>query len=163
MPEEYQLRYQFQPTPTPTDMSLSSGDSTFVTPPPLEASRPSISEQQHVTSGVSSFPSLISEFSLMHFLQRRRAQNRAAQRAYRERKEKHARGLEAKLLEMTEKYKNLEISHAQLKVAHDKLGKIFDLLVKGDNNEHLPSNAETLRKLLFLLYSVIAEREKLDC
>jgi len=59
---------------------------------------------------------------------------------------------------MTEKYKNLEISHSELKVAYEKLHKTLDLLVKGDEEDRLPSNAETLRKLLLLLHSEVSDR-----
>ena len=93
-------------------------------------------------------------------MQRRRAQNRAAQRAFRERKEKHARDLEAKLADMTEKYKNLEISHTELKISYEKLHKTLDLLVKGDEDDRLPSNAETLRKLLLVIHGEVTGRKK---
>lgn len=63
---------------------------------------------------------------------------------------------------MTEKYKNLEISHAELKVAYEKLHKTLDLLVKGGEEDRMPSNAETLRKLLLLLHGEVTEREKPD-
>jgi len=59
---------------------------------------------------------------------------------------------------MTEKYKNLEISHSELKVAYEKLHKTLDLLVKGDEEDRMPSNAETLRKLLLLLHSEVSDR-----
>lgn len=63
---------------------------------------------------------------------------------------------------MTDRYKTLEISHAELKVAYDKLHKTLDLLVKGDEEDRMPSNAETLRKLLLLLHGEVSEREKPD-
>lgn len=48
------IRYQFPLTPTATDISTSPVDSPFLSPAPsiLEAARPSITERQHVTSGV---------------------------------------------------------------------------------------------------------------
>lgn len=94
--------------------------------------------------------------------QRRRAQNRAAQRAFRERKEKHARDLEAQLAVMTEKYNKLEVSHIELNAAYEKLRKTIELLTQdGDDEGELEegktvrrrsSNSETLRKLLEILH-----------
>jgi len=61
---------------------------------------------------------------------------------------------------MTEKYKNLEISHAELRISYEKLHKTLDLLVKGDECDRLPSNAETLRKLLLVIHGEVSGREK---
>ncbi|KAF1965482.1 hypothetical protein BU23DRAFT_23468 [Bimuria novae-zelandiae CBS 107.79] len=101
-------------------------------------------ERQHTTSG------------------RRRAQNRAAQRAFRERKEKHARDLEAQLAVLTEKYNKLETSHSDLNAAYEKLRKTIELLTQDDDAEgddeegkqlrRRSSNSETLRKLLDILH-----------
>jgi AP-1-like factor len=94
--------------------------------------------------------------------QRRRAQNRAAQRAFRERKEKHARDLEAQLAVLTEKYNKLESSHSELNAAYDKLRKTIELLTQDDDAEgedddgrsvrRRSSNTDTLRKLLDILH-----------
>ena len=94
--------------------------------------------------------------------QRRRAQNRAAQRAFRERKEKHARDLEAQLAVLTEKYNKLETSHSDLSAAYEKLRKTIELLTQDDECEgddeddkqirRRSSNSETLRKLLDILH-----------
>lgn len=46
-------------------------------------------------------------------LQRRRAQNRASQRAFRERKEKHVKGLEHQLEELHEKHQDLLQSYSK--------------------------------------------------
>lgn len=51
-------------------------------------------------------------FTNMH-LQRRRAQNRASQRAFRERKEKHVKGLEHQLEELHEKHQDLLQSYSK--------------------------------------------------
>lgn len=95
-------------------------------------------------------------------LQRRRAQNRAAQRAFRERKEKHARDLEVELAALNDKYNKLENSHTELNAAYDKLRKTFELLTQDDDADgedeegHLSirrsSNPETLRKLLEIIH-----------
>jgi seryl-tRNA synthetase len=94
--------------------------------------------------------------------QRRRAQNRAAQRAFRERKEKHARDLEAQLAQLTDKYNKLESSHTELNAAYEKLRKTIELLTQDDDAEgedeegksirRRSSNSDTLRKLLDILH-----------
>jgi AP-1-like factor len=95
-------------------------------------------------------------------LQRRRAQNRAAQRAFRERKEKHARYLEAQLSVLSNKYNKLETSHSELSSAYEKLRKTIELLTQDDDAEgededgkttnRKSSNSDTLRKLLDILH-----------
>jgi AP-1-like factor len=95
--------------------------------------------------------------------QRRRAQNRAAQRAFRERKEKHARDLEIQLNELTTKYQRLETSHAELNVAYEKLQKTLELLTEKEVTEGSHGSTETLRKLLTILHGemkIKAERER---
>lgn len=94
--------------------------------------------------------------------QRRRAQNRAAQRAFRERKEKHARDLEAQLSVLSDKYNKLEVSHTELNAAYEKLRKTIELLTQDDDTEgddedgkttrRRSSNSDTLRKLLEILH-----------
>ncbi|KAK8185680.1 hypothetical protein BC567DRAFT_205083 [Phyllosticta citribraziliensis] len=63
---------------------------------------------------------------------RRRAQNRAAQRAFRERKEKHARDLETQLAMLSDKYTKLETSHAELSSAYEKLRRVIHLLTSDE-------------------------------
>ena len=87
------------------------------------------SERKHSTSG------------------RRRAQNRAAQRAFRERKEKHARDLEEALAAMSEKYRNLETKNAELEASYEKLRKTVELLTGKDIE-----GGETVRKMLEILH-----------
>ncbi|ORY00657.1 hypothetical protein BCR34DRAFT_575454 [Clohesyomyces aquaticus] len=117
-------------------------DPMFSQPP---ASNPA--EKAHTTSG------------------RRRAQNRAAQRAFRERKEKHARDLESQLSALTDKYNKLETSHSELNAAYDKLRKTIELLTSDDDAEgedddgknlrRRSSNSDTLRKLLEILHGEV--------
>ena len=100
--------------------------------------------------------------SRLTITQRRRAQNRAAQRAFRERKEKHARDLEVQLGALTDKYNKLEVSHTELNAAYDKLRKTIELLTQDDDAEgededgrqlrRRSSNSDTLRKLLEILH-----------
>lgn len=126
----------------------------------MSQSQPS-SERQHTTSGVRCFTSLLAHRMLTH-TQRRRAQNRAAQRAFRERKEKHARDLEAQLSVLTDKYTKLETSYSELNAAYEKLRKTNELLTQhgddedddddGKESRRRSSNQETLRKLLEILH-----------
>ena len=59
---------------------------------------------------------------------RRRAQNRATQRAFRERTKRHAQDLETKLADMTFNYHSLKCSHAGLVLAYGRLMKAFETL-----------------------------------
>jgi septal ring factor EnvC (AmiA/AmiB activator) len=96
--------------------------------------------------------------------QRRRAQNRAAQRAFRERKEKHAKDLEQQLAALTTKYRSLETSHAELAAAYEKLRKTIELLTKEESCG--PSTGgggvEVLRKVLGILHAEVAA-VKVEC
>jgi AP-1-like factor len=97
--------------------------------------------------------------------QRRRAQNRAAQRAFRERKEKHARDLEGQLAVLNQKYNKLETSHTELNAAYEKLRKTIELLTQdndanddeGKSSKRRNSNSETLRKLLEIIHGDFKE------
>jgi septal ring factor EnvC (AmiA/AmiB activator) len=139
---------------TPSDFG-SEQESPYCSPRPLhhepvyaqqaaaQGPAPAPAERQHATSG------------------RRRAQNRAAQRAFRERKEKHARDLECQLSALTDKYRTLESSHNELNAAYDKLRKTIELLTKDDEeamddedpkSRRRTSQSDTLRKLLEILH-----------
>ncbi|KAI4108542.1 MAG: hypothetical protein L6R37_000978 [Teloschistes peruensis] len=61
---------------------------------------------------------------------RRRAQNRASQRAFRERKEKHVQALETQLSALEDRHRDLQASHEQM----------------GDKNERLVCEVEGLRE-----------------
>ncbi|KAH7369686.1 hypothetical protein BKA65DRAFT_470944 [Rhexocercosporidium sp. MPI-PUGE-AT-0058] len=61
---------------------------------------------------------------------RRRAQNRAAQRAFRERREKRVRVLEEQVADITPKYNNMLRDHEILLQDHAKLQEILKLLTK---------------------------------
>ncbi|KAF1960838.1 hypothetical protein CC80DRAFT_265652 [Byssothecium circinans] len=100
----------------------SDHDASYCSPPPQIEMYPHVSapsapaERQHTTSG------------------RRRAQNRAAQRAFRERKEKHARDLEIQLAALEEKYKKLDSSHTELKSQHERLQRIMQAVVQDQDD-----------------------------
>ncbi|KAI4209905.1 MAG: hypothetical protein LQ351_007190 [Letrouitia transgressa] len=61
---------------------------------------------------------------------RRRAQNRASQRAFRERKEKHVQHLEQELETLETKYQNLSKSHSDLGSVNNKLKQEVESLRK---------------------------------
>jgi AP-1-like factor len=121
-------------------------------------------EKTHTTSGVGHCY-LAACYMVTDNSQRRRAQNRAAQRAFRERKEKHARDLEVQLSAMSEKYNRLELSHTELNAAYEKLRKTIELLTQDDDAEgededgrsikRKSSSSDTLRKLLDILHGEI--------
>ncbi|MCJ1446005.1 MAG: hypothetical protein MMC23_006510 [Stictis urceolatum] len=64
--------------------------------------------------------------SSMHM--RRRAQNRASQRAFRERKEKHAQDLQRQLDELETRHKALQGSYNELGSTNKKLADELDVL-----------------------------------
>lgn len=147
-----QMQFGSYPMPmTPSDFG-SDHDSPYCSPRPPPHAEPVFSsahssaptERTHTTSG------------------RRRAQNRAAQRAFRERKEKHARDLETQLSALTDKYNKLEVSHSELNAAYEKLRKTIELLTQDDDADgedeegktirRRSSNSDTLRKLLEILH-----------
>lgn len=154
---------------TPSDLG-SDHDSPYCSPRPLQHAEPHFThipgamsaERTHTTSGVSAQNPFWSQSNLICFFQRRRAQNRAAQRAFRERKEKHARDLEVQLSALTEKYTKLEVSHSELTIAYEKLRRTIELLTQDDDNggedeegksaRRRVGNSDTLRKLLDILH-----------
>lgn len=144
-----EMNFNCQLPMTPSDFG-SADESPYCSPQPRQTElaypihKPSSQERTHATSG------------------RRRAQNRAAQRAFRERKEKHARDLETQLNAMTEKYRTLEWSHHELNAAYDKLRKTIELLTKVDGEEQPPSNADTMRKILEILHGEVQSVAKLE-
>jgi len=79
---------------------------------------------------------------------RRRAQNRAAQRAFRERKEKRAKDLEEQLSIMSGKYKDLESQHHSLQMSHEKLQQTLELLTCDDDGR---TSGEQLRRFLDII------------
>ncbi|PVI05508.1 hypothetical protein DM02DRAFT_610524 [Periconia macrospinosa] len=137
---------------TPPEFGSDHDTPSYCSPPPLPQQLDQVygqvaqsgADRQHTTSG------------------RRRAQNRAAQRAFRERKEKHARDLEVQLSALTERYTKLETSHSELNAAYEKLRKTIELLTQDDDAEgeeddgkltrRRSSNTDTLRKLLDILH-----------
>ncbi|KAF2877400.1 hypothetical protein BDV95DRAFT_625299 [Massariosphaeria phaeospora] len=146
------MQFGSYPLPmTPSEFG-SDHDSPYCSPRPpphvepvyAQATGPKQIERTHTTSG------------------RRRAQNRAAQRAFRERKEKHARDLEAQLGALNDKYNKLETSHTELNAAYEKLRKTVELLTADEDAEgededdrtirRKSSNSDTLRKVLEILH-----------
>jgi AP-1-like factor len=165
-----QMQFGSYPMPmTPSDFG-SDHDSPYCSPRPPPHAEPAFSsahssaptERTHTTSGVCLRIYPLTRNQLLTELQRRRAQNRAAQRAFRERKEKHARDLETQLSALTDKYNKLEASHSDLNAAYEKLRKTIELLTQDDDAEgeddegkttrRRSSNSDTLRKLLEILH-----------
>jgi len=144
IPDDLSFNYPMPLTPS----DFGSADEGALYSPRSSISIPTpngLPEKTHATSG------------------RRRAQNRAAQRAFRERKEKHARDLEVQLNELTTKYRSLETSHAELTAAYEKLQKTLELLTQKEETDGAGAgSAETLRKFLTILHGemkIKAERE----
>ncbi|CAG5137048.1 uncharacterized protein ALTATR162_LOCUS33 [Alternaria atra] len=99
---------------------------------------------------------------------RRRAQNRAAQRAFHQRKEMHTRNLEAQVATLSENYAKLVISHSKLTTAYKDLWKTMKMLTQDNDAEDEDEgeegkesktiarriiNSDTLRNLLEKLLS----------
>lgn len=66
---------------------------------------------------------LVSISTMLICQQRRRAQNRASQRAFRDRKEKHVKELEHKLQELEDKHSSLSQSHETLQQEYSNTKK----------------------------------------
>ncbi len=73
----------------------------------------------HVRSVSTSHTQMVQQRLIVE--QRRRAQNRASQRAFRDRKEQHVKNLESELKELGGKYKDLEKSYDSLNSSHNSL------------------------------------------
>ena len=100
--------------------------------------------------------------------QRRRAQNRASQRAFRDRKEKHMRELETKLNELSRSYETLQVEYSSVKQELDKLRKET---MEGSNSSNPrnyqakdweESRREILDPLLFDVSAFCFEQEESD-
>lgn len=153
-PDEMKFPYQLPVTPaewTAEDTAFCAptqhmGELSFPANQPMSNSMPvgpGPEPRRHATSG------------------RRRAQNRAAQRAFRERKEQHARDLETALAALTEKYQNLESSHSELNTAYEKLRRTIELLTKDDDGTDEAKSGhskETLRSLLEIIHGEVGAR-----
>ncbi|KAF1828160.1 hypothetical protein BDW02DRAFT_603690 [Decorospora gaudefroyi] len=118
----------FKPHPTPSDFSSDHDCSPRPLQPTLTSTAPR--ERTHTTSG------------------RRRAQNRAAQRAFRDRKEKHARDLESQLAALSDKFTKLETSHEKLNVAYDRLRATLEVIASsyGGGAEDEDGGADRCRR-----------------
>ncbi|KAG9243906.1 putative AP-1-like transcription factor [Calycina marina] len=73
--------------------------------------------------------------------QRRRAQNRASQRAFRDRKEKHMRELEQRLNELEGRHTDLSYSYKLLQHEYSSVKQELDRLRKGEADQFPASNA----------------------
>lgn len=95
-----------------------------------------------------------------HVHSRRRAQNRASQRAFRDRKEKHMRELEQQIVELEGRHNDLSRSYESLQVEYTNVKEELDRLrkdnakLKGSSRtyhgkDHEESTSEILDPLLF--------------
>jgi len=75
---------------------------------------------------------------------RRRAQNRASQRAFRDRKEKHVKELEHKLQDLEEKHNNLSESHEQLQQEYDTARKQLARLTQENESLRGPKGSSSI-------------------
>ncbi|KAH0562473.1 hypothetical protein GP486_002830, partial [Trichoglossum hirsutum] len=73
-------------------------------------------------------PSPKDKDALSQIHSRRRAQNRASQRAFRDRKEKHVKDLERRYEELEGKHKALQQSYSDLSVSQEALTRELDLM-----------------------------------
>lgn len=99
----------------------------FSTPPMLSSSTQQ--PHQHIPSNHIHIPKKKQLTKRPRAPQRRRAQNRASQRAFRDRKEKHVQHLETELSNLESKFRELQDSHATL----------------GETNEALKAEVDKLR------------------
>ncbi|KAI9803063.1 MAG: hypothetical protein M1833_001133 [Piccolia ochrophora] len=82
-----------------------------------------------------------------HVHSRRRAQNRASQRAFRDRKEKHVKDLETRLEELEAKHQTLEQRYSDLRKEHSRVKEEMEKM--STENEVLQNSSEDgLSKLL---------------
>ncbi|RFU29143.1 hypothetical protein B7463_g7193, partial [Scytalidium lignicola] len=102
-----------------------------------------------------------------HVHSRRRAQNRASQRAFRDRKEKHMRELEARLndlegrhSELAASYDSLQVEYAHAKEELDRLRKENESLNgMASNSKEYPERMEDVDPLLFDVSAFCFEEE----
>ncbi|EON66043.1 hypothetical protein W97_05286 [Coniosporium apollinis CBS 100218] len=138
--------YNYTPSPPNHSyhMSAPSGSFDFANDSRFCTSRPPLTnlafppaERMELANGVGK-------------ISRRRAQNRAAQRAFRERKERRTKDVEIQLATLKEEYRSLECSHAQLSASYEKMRKAMEVLTRG-GGEKLMDDANTVRDLLGVL------------
>ncbi|KAF2403302.1 hypothetical protein EJ06DRAFT_526896 [Trichodelitschia bisporula] len=156
-PDSLPFSFPLQPlTPTASDFGSADEDLSPYGSPITTASVPLVRSVGGVATGHTTSG-------------RRRAQNRAAQRAFRERKEKHARELESQLADLTGKYRSLEASHSELSAAYDKLRRTIEVLAEEEEGEaeveeedseggrrrKSSNGVETLRKFLRILHGEV--------
>ncbi|ETI20648.1 hypothetical protein G647_06990 [Cladophialophora carrionii CBS 160.54] len=102
-----------QPTKIPAEYNAATIDQT---------------DRRRRRSGSTSAPTAKDKESIPNMHMRRRAQNRASQRAFRERKEKHVKGLERQLEDLHEKHQDLLQSYTRQADEVSKLnGRISEL------------------------------------
>ncbi|EXJ74506.1 uncharacterized protein A1O5_02802 [Cladophialophora psammophila CBS 110553] len=115
-------------TSTSTDSEQSAESSTKMVSQVAMPSKSVHSEELRVSQKMPLSFDRLKQKSNKTGLQRRRAQNRASQRAFRERKEKHLRSLKSTLTDLGEKHQRLLVSYSrQSEVVMKLKGRIADL------------------------------------
>ena len=107
----------------------------------------------HLVSWTFEVPALGLGLAFTNLQQRRRAQNRASQRAFRERKEKHVKGLEHQLEDLHEKHQDLLQSYTR---QADEVTKLNNRIAE------LTSELGTLRSCQDQTFSEMLMPEKFD-
>ena len=93
-------------------------------------------------------PNAILARRLTDHSQRRRAQNRASQRAFRDRKEKHVKDLEHQLEDLGSKHQALLHSYTDLSSANDRLSKEVEKLTAENGSLRSSRDSSTFSALL---------------
>ncbi|KAF2173401.1 hypothetical protein M409DRAFT_48385 [Zasmidium cellare ATCC 36951] len=125
------------PTPVCLVNNRSPIDGNFVWTPGLDSRRHG--RQQSMQSYFDALPGRASvgdaglkiEPTLFHKA-RRREQNRIAQRAFRERKEYHAKQLEDSVAALREEHRALQKKYDQLRDAHTRLQEVIKVLLQSN-------------------------------
>ncbi|CAD6580262.1 MAG: hypothetical protein ASARMPREDX12_009509 [Alectoria sarmentosa] len=109
-------RYNTYPSPTSFPQYIDSQAQIVNSIEFTDLTHPQLEDRRRRRSNTQQDKESVSNMRI-----RRRAQNRASQRAFRERKEKHVQHLEHELEELEAKHQNLSRSYTDLDSTHKKL------------------------------------------
>lgn len=109
-------RYNTYPSPTSYPQFMDSQSKVVNSIEFTDLTQPQLEDRRRRRSNTQQDKESVSNMRI-----RRRAQNRASQRAFRERKEKHVQHLEHELEELERKHQNLSRSYTDLDSTHAKL------------------------------------------
>ncbi|KAM5455146.1 hypothetical protein MaudCBS49596_001786 [Microsporum audouinii] len=133
-PDTYQMRQSISPSESSSYTMISYGSPQIPYYPPAEKIPVEYIDSTSLDSGDrrDRRTTQKGQVSSMHL--RRRAQNRASQRAFRERKEKHVKGLESQLQALHEQHQSLLQSYNSQANEIESLRKRVQELMKLPNN-----------------------------